>query len=109
MNGVLLSKGAESTGAQTLCHVSVLQCAPAEFMMQRTTCRQNMHCAPWGRASTPVRLRALLSALYALNVALAYLLMLVGPHQRQPDQLQAHQLIALRSCACGVRRAWEPN
>jgi hypothetical protein len=30
-----------------------------------------------------VRLRALLSALYALNVALAYLLMLVGPYQRQ--------------------------
>lgn len=29
------------------------------------------------RASTPVRLRALLAALYALNVALAYLLMLV--------------------------------
>lgn len=32
------------------------------------------------RASTPVRLRALLSALYALNVTLAYLLMLVGLH-----------------------------
>lgn len=51
------------------------------------------------RASTPARVRALLSALYALNVALAYLLMLVGPHSASSKEARLSAGVA-SVCVC---------